>query len=306
MTKLIKAAWAHLFPMPEVSAVEAALARILVAWVLYSFFPVFNPPQVQPVPVGLAHFMDLTWLAQPGVFQLYRQVFFVVLVVYAAGVALPVVLPGLALMHIMIYSLIQSQGFTNHSHHILSVVLLGQALVTVCFPRGSWLQPQSAMNAWCLLASQAGIATTYLLAVCSKLIASDGAWLFKSHYIALDVVKTMRQNYFSALEPRYATEPDGVLWMLNNPIPTALIFDMGFVLEAIIVFSVGTRWLALFFGIATIVMHRCINLLMGLEFYQNESMLAIFFVNVPFLVACVWAWILRQTIRKSTAAQSAS
>ena len=37
------------------------------------------------------------------------------------------------------------------------------------------------------------------------------------------------------------------------------------------------------------MMHRSINALMGLEFFQNESMLAVFFVNVPFLIALLWA-----------------
>lgn len=290
MTHVLKWIWQHAFPLPAVGRLEALLARALLAWVLIEFFPVFTPPAVQPVPVGLAHWFDLTWLGHAPTFLLYRQVFIGVLVVYVLGAGLPVVLPVLAIMQILPYTLTNSQGFTNHSHHILSVVLLAQALVAVCFPKGAWLQPRAVMNGWLLAASQAGIATAYFISICSKLWASSGMWLFHSHYIALDLVKTMRQNYYSALDPVYAVEPPGVVWMLEHPMLMAVIFDMGFFIEALIFVSVGTRRLAFLFGVAAIMMHRGINALMGLEFYQNESMLAVYFVNVPFLVAALWAW----------------
>lgn len=290
MKKALNWVWQRIFPLPEVGALEAFLARAMLAYVLLEFFPIFTPPAVQPVPVGLAHWFDLTWIGNPQTLQLYRQVFTGVLVVYVLGVGLPVVLPVLAVMQILPFTLTNSQGFTNHSHHILSVVLLAQALVAVCFPRGAWLQPHVIMNGWLLAASQAGIATAYFISICSKLWASGGMWLFHSHYIALDLVKTMRQNYYSALDPIYATEPPGVVWMLEHPMLVALIFDMGFFIEALILTSVGTRRLAFVFGVATIMMHRGINALMGLEFYQNESMLLIYFVNVPFLIALLWAW----------------
>ena len=290
MKALLHKAWAALFPQPQVGTLEALLARVLVAYAMWYFYPIFTPPAVQPDPVGLAHFFDLTWLGDPAVLALYKQVFLVILCVYAAGLALPVTLPVLAIMQMLPYTLINSQGFTNHSHNILSVALMSQALVAVCHLRGGWLQPQACMNAWLLAAAQAGIACTYLISVCSKMIASGGTWLFKSHYIALDLVKTMRQNYYSQLEPRFATEPEGVVWMLQHPKLTALVFNSGFFLEALIVLAVGTRRLAFFFGVSAILMHRSIHYLMGLEFHQNEVMLVVFFVNVPFLMAALWAW----------------
>lgn len=290
MKHALKWLWQHLFPLPEVGRLEAFLARAILAYVLLEFFPIFTPPAVQPVPVGLAHWFDLTWLGNAATLQLYRQALVGVLAAYVLGLGLPVVLPLLAVMQILPFTLTNSQGFTNHSHHILSVVLLAQAIVAVCFPRRDWLQPGSVMSSWLLVASQAGIATAYLISVCSKLWASGGMWLLHSHYIALDLVKTMRQNYYSALDPRYATDPPNVLWMLEHPAMTAVIFDMGFFIEALIVFSVGTRRLAFACGVATILMHRSINALMGLEFYQNEFMLAVYFINLPFLIALLWAW----------------
>ena len=290
MKKLLHLFWTHLFPLPVVSGLEGALARVLTAGVVYYFLPFLPPPTVQPVPVGMAHFVDLTWLGQVSSFETYRQVLVALLVVYASGIALPVVLPVLATAYIALYTLINSQGFTNHSHHILAVVLFSQALAALFYLRpkaGCWLKPSLGLNAWMLVAAQAGIASAYLISVLSKLWNSGFTWLFRSHYIALDMVKTMRQNYHSALDPRYAVEPPNVVWMLEHPFWTALLFDLGFVVEALIVLSVGTRKLALLFGVGTILMHRSINYFMGLEFYQNESMLAVFFVNVPFLIACL-------------------
>ena len=288
MKRLLHLLWTHLFPLPVVSGLEGALARVFTACVVYCFLPIFSPPTVQPVPVGMAHFVDLTWLGQASSFEIYRQVLIALLVVYASGIALPVVLPVLATAYIALYTLINSQGFTNHSHHILAVVLFSQALAALFYLRpkaGSWLKPSAGLRAWMLVAAQAGIASAYLISVFSKLWNSGFTWLFRSHYIALDMVKTMRQNYYSALDPRYATEPPNVVWMLEHPFWTALLFDLGFFVEALIVLSVGTRKLAMIFGVGTICMHRSINYFMGLEFYQNESMLAVFFVNVPFVVA---------------------
>ena len=78
--------------------------------------------------------------------------------------------------------------------------------------------------------------------------------------------------------------------MLHHPKLTALVFNSGFVIEALIVLAVGTRRMAFVFGVLAILMHRGIHYLMGLEFHQNETMLVVFFVNVPFLVAALWAW----------------
>jgi len=135
MTHVLKWIWQHAFPLPAVGRLEALLARALLAWVLIEFFPVFTPPAVQPVPVGLAHWFDLTWLGHAPTFLLYRQVSSVCWWSMCWGRGCPWCCRVLAIMQILPYTLTNSQGFTNHSHHILSVVLLAQALVAVCFPR---------------------------------------------------------------------------------------------------------------------------------------------------------------------------
>ena len=58
-------------------------------------------------------------------FPVYRAVFFGLLLLYAAGFALPLTLPLLTLAHILPPTLHNSQGFTFHGNQIMSLTLVG-------------------------------------------------------------------------------------------------------------------------------------------------------------------------------------
>ncbi len=133
MKNLLVRCWNGLFPIPPVSAPEAFLLRALFAAALFWFFPISIQIHSQPEPVGLAHWFDLTWLSDAGVFPVYRAVFFGLLVLYAAGFFLPVTLPLMTLVHILPATLHNSQGFTFHGNQILSLTLLGLSGMTLWF-----------------------------------------------------------------------------------------------------------------------------------------------------------------------------
>jgi hypothetical protein len=78
-----------------------------------------------------------------------------------------------------------------------------------------------------------------------------------------------------------------VSFLLDNPWLARGFFGAGVVLETILILAVGTRSLALFFGVSLFMMHRTILELMTLTFYTNEMVAALFFINIPFLI--VWA-----------------
>lgn len=270
-----------LFPIPDVGRWEGFLYRVLLAVVLERLFPRDMMFHAQPVPSGLAHFFDLTWLSQPGVYDTYRQVFVGALILFASGIALPLILPVVTVLHVLPYTLINSQGSTNHSYQIMSLTLLGLS-VTVLYHairgRVKLMPPGAEVNAWLLVTAQFVIAAAYLVSVCSKLINSDGAWLFNSHYIALDLMKTNRQNYFTWLRPDLQFDPPIVLWLLHHPMMARVVFGAGFLLETFMFLAIGSRWASCLFGLAVIAMHLTIAETMGLLFPSHVAMLAVFWV----------------------------
>ena len=366
MNALLRRAWDALFPIPNVSQLEAFLARAILAGILHRFLPPAAMDQVtQPVPVGLAHFADLTWLSHPQAYAVFHFAFLVMVCLFAAGWMLQVTLPVLTLLQVLPYTLLNSQGHPHHGYQIISLSLVGMSVVAVAqgfrgngqrwpglknlllavvlsvvsvliferfmnngacdafarmlgTPFGeqgpgymfsllrilavtllakamvealTWGSKQSlptaALNASLLMAGQFMIAAAYLVSVCSKMRMSKGQWLFHSHYVALDFVKTMRQSYYSALDPKFAHDPAGVEFLMSHENLARMFFGGGVVLETILIVAVGTRWLALVFGIFLVVMHATIQELMTLAFPTNEYMNTLFFINVPFLIALV-------------------
>lgn len=365
MKNLVLRFWNGLFPIPQVSALEAFLLRALLAAALFWFFPPNVQLQSQPSPVGLAHWFDLTWLSHAGVFPVYRAVFFGLVLLYAAGFALPLTLPLMTLVHILPPTLHNSQGFTYHGNQIMSLTLVGLSVMTLFFaltgrsrlmrgagisqalmvpavvliesfvlwnceksftlgglcshwcPTGSafvvgwgnviaylpvffvlaavpsfltrtWSDegaPLPEVRGWSLVTAQYVIASAYLISVFSKFIRSDGMWLINSYYVALDFVKTLRQNYYSGLDPQFAVDPPAyIVTMMQHPVITAVFFDVGVALEAFMIFAVGQRKWTFAFGASLIFMHCTIAKIMNLFFPTHVAMLAIFWV-APLLLS---------------------
>jgi hypothetical protein len=348
----MKAELQAIFSLPHVTQREFFLARLFFAFVLISFFPWGMRETEQPMPVGLAHFFDLTWMSVDSKFMLLRGVFFSLLMVYVAGLALPLVLPVMAVLQLLPYTLLNSQGHPHHGYQVLSIPLclmagaallqlrslriharlilrvllafvlgyawhlwmlsaprsgLAQTVMNICgtgslagwvmrllefaafallgrVAAGTVAGPdeRSQLGAWQLYLAQWGIAAAYFVSVCSKMYLSGGAWFMRSHYIVLDMVKATRQSYYSALDPALKVDPPLVHFFMEHQNLTRLFFSTGVILEIIIILVTGTRWWALLMGISMIAMHRGIEALMTLTFYTNESMLLVFFVNLPY------------------------
>lgn len=135
------------------------------------------------------------------------------------------------------------------------------------------------VDSWLLLTAQFVIAAAYLVSVFSKFIRSDGEWLVNSHYFALDFVKTLRQNYYSSLDPQFAVDPPAhIVTMLKHPVLSAIFFDLGLALEALMIVVVGNRKWTFIFGVSLISMHIVIWNVMNLFFPTHIAMLAIFWV----------------------------
>ena len=156
MKNLLARSWDALFPLPSVSVPEAFFLRVLLAAALFWFFPTSVSWQTQPAPVGLAHWMDLTWLSQPGVFPVYRAVFLGLLLLYAAAFVLPITLTLVTFLHILPPTLHNSQGFTFLGNQIMSLTLLAETFaVWYLAARGrvGWVKPGTPVATWSLFNS---------------------------------------------------------------------------------------------------------------------------------------------------------
>ncbi|HEY5812971.1 MAG TPA: hypothetical protein VIT23_10005, partial [Terrimicrobiaceae bacterium] len=246
------------------------------------------PFSTQPHPAGIAHFFDLTWLADPWNFSMYRSAMYLLLLLYVGGLMLPVVLPALALGHVIAFTLFNSQGYTHHGFQIVSLTLVAQAGTVLFYTIVGglrWRPPDARLNAWLLVQSQVIVVGTYMISVVTKMINTRGLWLWHANYIAADLIKTRRQLYFGDLDPKYFGNPPEAIWLLEHPWIARGLFGSGMVLEAVAFLALANRKISFFIGVGLILMHRSIAKLMGLRFDNNEMLCAIYLVGLPFLAA---------------------
>ena len=276
------------FSLPAVSSLEGFFLRLLFGVVVAFTISLQVPFHEQPHPVGLAHFFDLTWLSDPEKVAAYRDVIYLLLLFYAAGWFLPIVLPALAVGHTLMFTLYNSQGYTHHGYQIVSLTLVAQTATVLYYTvlKGFRLQPPDpVLNAWLLVQSQVVVTGTYLVSFLTKVFATGGMWFWNAHYIALDMIKTQRQHYVSRFNPADAGDPLEAIWLLEHPWIARGLFASGALLEAVAFFALASRKLGFLIGIGLILLHRSVSMLMGLRFQNNEMLCAIFLLGIPYLIA---------------------
>jgi hypothetical protein len=297
------------FQRPVVGEIESFLLRAFFATIVA--YTLREPVKytTEPHPVGilrLLHAIDdhhtwLTWLAEKdaagnfATFDTWRAIIYVLLGCYIFGLGLPLVLPALGIMHTLPFTLYDSWGYTHHGNQIVSLLLLTQA-GTVIYDafaerRLSFGPPAAALRGRLLWMSVTLIAGTYFVSVITKLHESGGLWMWNANYFALDMIKTERQNWLNHLDAAHADIPSNAMWMIRHPWVGRAVFGSGILLEAATIFAIGNRLSAFLLGLSLIVMHRCIDALMGgVAFTYNEYLDFTFLVGIPFGIA----WLLER------------
>ena len=188
----------------------------------------------QPASIGVATMLDLRWLHHPLTMPVFQWITAAGLICYIGGWFHLAVLPVLTLLHTLLRTYENSQGSIHHSHQMITVVLLVQTLVVWGFwfqARRSGPLPAGALASWHVYYVRAGVAATYVIAALSKLINSKGLWLWRSPYIAFDLVKAQRQKYYADLDPQYLGDTGVAEWVLASPHLARIGFSGGFFLE---------------------------------------------------------------------------
>ena len=285
----------------------------------------------QPKPRGLAQFMDVTWVNHPEHVPQVAFAVLILLVLFGLGLTPVLAAFGLAFLQIMIGTLENSQGNNVwHTSQILVFALLGVGLAGLAEYWQAWRRQELGLrlvSRWrwlghCLknpgaifkpaqspLESveekgrslaiylvQQLMATAYVVSAISKLWISKGQWFTDVKFIGLQFEKNRLLKYYQTLEP-----PAVIPWAADavnaHPTLACILFSVGLLLELLCFVALFNRTFLALFGIGLLVMHLMIAQLMALEFYYNEWLLAIFYINVPF-----WLFFVTGKFRKPTPA----
>jgi hypothetical protein len=297
------------FTLPNVSPLEGFFLRLFFAILLIFTFRIQVGYTEEPNPVGLLkwlHQIDsnrtwLTWLADEQTWAVYKSIFIALLAIYVSGYALPLVLPALAVMHVLPFTLFASQGFNHHGNQVVSCTLIIQAasVLYYCVRRKFTLMPpDEKLRAWMLVQSQVIITGMYFISVFTKMDNSGGMWWWNSHHTALDMIKTQHQSYLNHFDSAFSVTPPVALWMLTHVWIARIFFTSGLILETVCILGIGNRTLGFIMAVSLIFMHRSIDLLMGgVAFLYNELLCIIFLLGLPFALACLLERVQNKTVR---------
>lgn len=269
---------------------ELLAMRVLFGWLMWTMLPAVIPYTSQPVPNGLGHLVDLTFLADQGLYQTLRIGFAMAVVLFAAGF-LPALTLGYSIgLLIMVGALENSQGAIGH--HLQLVCLVGGAMWAAYIWSGragirQLTLPTRESHRGAVHYAKLIIAASYVTSACVKLIASGGMWIGQLPNISLQLLKTHANVYYDTLWPQTGWAATVLPHLISeHPMLTRLFFTPGLGLElAAFVLLLGRR-AAFFMGVGLLSMHLLVRVVMNLSFSAHEWLLVIFLINLPYLGWC--------------------
>lgn len=285
---------------------HAAWEMVLMrAFLLWPFWIVVQRTVqgTQPRPNGIAHFVDLTWLANPSAQMVLNGAYWIAGVLFVSGRAMIPALAAISAILVAKGTLINSQGATNHALQLITLVSLTM-LVAYCFRwKCGWTRHESHVRAvhW----AKVMIAASYVSAAVCKLFASSEFWIARVPYMALQILKSNLQTYYTNLENQSPVAQNFAYWIVEHPHLARMLFGAGLLLELFCFLALINRWWALFIGLGMVGMHWMIHVVMSLEFKHHVYLLLIFYVNAPWLLYAGLKWLRGGREKKSHAVVSA-
>lgn len=269
----------------------------LIAW---KTFPTEKQRLVDPdKPNGIAHFIDLKFLANSEIYYPLQWIAIACLILYAVGFLLWLTLPYLASFSIIVGTLGNSDGGIGHAYQMVSLILLGQAVVAVfcaICSRRFGLFSDEKVDTFLAYYAQVMIVSCYVTSAITKVKNSDGTWLWNSPYFSAEIVKTEYQTHYSRLDvPLDESSIQRAEWLVEHPMVARALFAPGLIFELLAFVALFSRRWAFLVGIGLIGMHWFIEFFMSLDFFLFEACVAIWLVNP--------AWWIVSGIRRVTGRQ---
>lgn len=277
------------FAPPELPPSGCAVIRLLFAALVYLTIPPAVGLQAQPEPVGLAHLFDLTFLSDPGVMPTIRRLIIPILILYVLGFIPLVTLPLMLLATVLPGTLDASQGATQHSLQVVSLITLAQLIYHIAAAT-PWLRhDRLTRSRWGVFMGQQAIVAAYTVTALTKLGRSGLGWISDSKYFPIQMTKNLQMQYYNTLE---AEAVDGfwarsAAWfqqvLIDSPNLCRLLMSSGLFLELFAIIALCGRRLAAGYGAMLILFHVMVRSMTGLNFRYHMAALFIFLVLPLFL-----------------------
>jgi hypothetical protein len=267
---------------------ELVFMRLGVAVTIFLSLPTDINFTSQIHPNGLAHFIDLTFLAndQFWFFCRWMTLFFVPF--YTAGVAFLPIAAWFFFVTISSGTLNNSQGAITHSLQPIGLLCLGQFLFALFLLmkrtslRDKFLYLTLADQRIHIHIAKVALASCYVTTAITKIIVSNGKWIWLVPNLAVQVVKTnMDWFHNKGIAPTQLITNLPEL-MVHHPMITRLLIGPVLFLELFAFLLLLGRRTAFFLALLLICMHEGIYLTMKLTFWNWQLLLFILFINLPY------------------------
>jgi hypothetical protein len=272
--------------IPEFAFYERLFMRALFAWLVWRATPDALVVNGIPSPNGITRIVDLHFLLNPQFFAWARTALAAALILYLLRLVVWLALPVASFVNLAANGITNSQGAIQHAAQIVSLVLLAQ---TVAHFFGIWRRRQGEehrlLEDRAIWWSQQTIVAVYLVAGITKLIVTQGLWIFQARWIGVSVAKSAYQSYYDTLNQTdlqqqlaVANFAAGHGWIVALIAATGLLLELGSPLMLL------NRTTAALLGCLLVGFHLSLDYTMRLTFIYNQWLLIIFMINVPYWV----------------------
>ena len=264
---------------------EIHLGRLLMAWYLWEALP-FNPPDFtsQPLPEGLGQWIDFTWIADPQAFHTALWCARIGILLYAAGLAVPLGLAAFLVQDLSLNTLTSSQGIHGHGgslNALLALALLAGHLYHAVRHRAwrSLLFAGADSGQAALRAARCMLAGTYVVAGLSKIINGGWDWWTRVECFVIQMRKAQDEMVATWTVPPLSSSARSCGDFLEaHPRVMLPMLAAALLMELAGFLGCTTRLRALLLGLGLVAFHKMNEWLMGLPFPGNTQALMILFI----------------------------
>jgi len=280
---------------------ELFIIRFLFAYLVYHTIPDGMGLKTQPFPNGLAHWVDFTWISSGDLWGWMKLLAIPALISYVLGYFNIVSLGYLFFMMLCFGTLRNSQGAIGHTTQLVSLVILAQFGMSVWLAvknRGASTPEQRLQRKRLVIhAARVMIAAAYLTTAISKIDNSKGWWLWQTPNLSVQIVKTQANQYYNTLEhyDEFLMEKFPA-FIAEHPNVSRVVFAPGLLIEFFVFLGLMGRGWSAVVGLLGIMLHRSIEILMGLEFHLHEVLFWIFYINIPYWLVVAGIFLMKKIV----------
>eukprot|EP01103_Thecamoeba_quadrilineata_P005919 TRINITY_DN15663_c0_g1_i1.p1 TRINITY_DN15663_c0_g1~~TRINITY_DN15663_c0_g1_i1.p1 ORF type:complete len:522 (+),score=73.73 TRINITY_DN15663_c0_g1_i1:41-1606(+) len=257
----------------------------LVIFVLINSYACHNP---QPIPTGLAHFIDLSPICLPDSKRALDPWILFFGFLYSFDILTHLSSGFLLVWLVSANTVNNSSGAVYHGNQLAGLLFLTDFVGRTLFLIESYLlgdfrkknRKESLIINWMTQV----VAGAYVVCSLTKMIMSNGEWLSNSKFLPMGLLAI---NERATLTYGVESSPfTSVLarFLLQNPFMGQLFFAPGFLFEFFFPICLWNRFTRLIGGVMLYSMHVMITYFMRLEFGSFKMALLAFFVDVPFWI----------------------